>query len=184
MKICYECGRRCSSRLSVCPKCEAILEESFFIKIIFSSLAVGLAITLILSKLGHDGRGLVTETFLTATTLIILATVAWKLIQRFQDKARNPIRELVALYSDRMGRGLILAGLIAILLLEFGIWQPTTSGAVGDPSLLRQIRTAIIIGFSIFYGPCLIYFMRFGLIDLRKANGLIDYERSKLGKGS
>ena len=177
MKTCDVCGSTSNERLSVCPECEEILEESPYFWIIWISVGIGGVCSLVFKRMGFEGRGMVIESIYTATAIIVIATPAWKIAMWLRCGKRNPLRELASLYSDRMGRVMILFVLIAMPLIEFNVIPPFSGAAGNVPKAWSVSRTAVILfGFAI-YLPTIFFFFRLNLFDLTKKNALVEYER-------
>ena len=181
MKTCSDCGTNSSNLLTICPECEGILEESQQTRIVWFCATVSLVVTFLMQKAGVEGRGLFTEAIMNAAALMVVVSIVWKIVQRLQDPERNPLRELVSFYSDRIGRTIVILVAVAVVLLELGALQFLEFAPSVELTPLRAVRVAVIFGFTAIYLPALIFFMRFGLIDLRRRNGLSDYEREKFG---
>jgi hypothetical protein len=162
----------------LCLDCCEILEEKPYLRLVGWTMAFAIIVHFALGKFGYPGRGLIQESFMTETILLVICALIWKAVQKWKTPQRRILYELASLYSDRWGRVMILG--IAIFAVVVLSGMVTFDGARSKDSQalgwFRAARHYAILGFGFIY--LLLVFWRQGLafFDFRIKNSLIHQE--------
>jgi hypothetical protein len=100
----------------MCLQCGKALEDSTYLRFVWLTLWLAVGAHLIMYVLDVRGRGLILETLMTESALLIILYPLWKLIQKARSPHRRILREMGSILSDRPMR-IILLGLLAMILV-------------------------------------------------------------------
>jgi hypothetical protein len=156
MKECPDCRKQYPVGRLICLDCFEILEEKVFLRFVWVTLALAVALQLAFQHLGVRGTGFLPEVFMNEAFLLVLSYPTWKLIQKLRDTRRQVLQEIGSLYSDRTGRLVLLGLLVFVIYLSPKILPALLLGTVmvdpADPvwySMFWTVRAALLLAISI-----------------------------------
>jgi hypothetical protein len=179
MKICPECGMSYPVRRVLCLQCGEILDERQYLRLIYATLAAAFGLHLILGRAGYPGRGLISETFMSGTFFLLICIVAWKTVQKIRQPQRRILYELASLYSDQIGRAMLLSAIIVcgLFILQIGI--PRRVKPAPEPhamTVYRKARYLTVVYGGITYAIVALSIQRGAFFNFRLKNSLLDRE--------
>jgi uncharacterized membrane protein AbrB (regulator of aidB expression) len=178
MKSCSQCGKSYAPSRVLCLDCCEILEEKQYLRLVWVTLAIAFLVHLVLAQYGYAGSGLIMESLMSETFLLIVSVVAWKCFQKWKSPQRRILYEVVSLYSDRAGRVIILGATIFALLVLSGVIT-FKAARIDEPPLLvcfRLIRYYAILSCGLLYLVLALSIQKLNFFDFRLRNSLIQQE--------
>ena len=135
MKHCPKCRTAYADEVIVCPICEEVFEDSTFLLLIAVTTLVAVLGTWLLMRSGVYDAFSLTEVFAWEALLLILCYVPLKIAQKIHRPQRPVIREMVSVYSSRIGRLMMFA------LAIYTLWALTDMPVPSVPPEGPALRT-------------------------------------------
>ena len=179
MKTCPECSTSYPPSRVLCLHCNEILEEKHYLRLVWATFIVALAFHFILGRLDYPGTGFISESFKTEVFLLIYSVLFWKLFQKWKNPDRRVMYELASLYSDRLGRLLILGLLLALFYLFIVPPDPVPARPTNPPDaliLFNKARYWTVVCLGTAYIAIVLFQQKLALFNFKLPNSLMDRE--------